>query len=98
MDHAMVIKADAKAFGAVTALDTRVSDRWQPSDASKRTFGGKRFSGTSECISYKADGTATIFRATRTRKNNRNHVQANRAQDKRLALMLSLPSIGDQNH
>lgn len=98
MDNAMVIRADATAMGAVTALDTRVSQRWQPSDANKRTFGGKRFSGTSECISYKADGTATIFKSTRTRKNNRNMVQANKAQDKRLALMLSLPSIGDQNH
>lgn len=97
-DHALVIKADARAMSAVTALSTRVSDRWQGSKPSERKFGGKLFSGTSECISIKADGTASIFRSTRTRKPNRNHVQQNNAQDKRIALLLTLPAIGDQNH
>lgn len=65
-DHAMMIRADAKAMGAVTAIDTRVSARWMTSKPSKRTFGGRPFTGTSECISYKADGTASVFSPART--------------------------------
>lgn len=93
-DHAMVIRADAKAIGAVTALDTRVSARWQASRADTRTFNGRLFTGTSECISYK-NGTASIFRSTRTRKTNR--VTPTVAVPRRITAA-DLQPIGDQNH
>lgn len=93
-NHAMVIKADARAMSAVTALDTRVSERWHPSQADKRIFDGKLFTGTSECISYKADGTASIFRSTRTRKPNR---VTTAAQVHRITAA-DLAPIGDTNH
>jgi len=100
-DHAIVIKADARAFGAVTALDTRVSKRWQSSNPSKRTFDGKPFTGTSECISYR-NGRATLF--TRARKPNREPKRytaewadkENRRRSTVTAAMLT--PIGDSNH
>jgi hypothetical protein len=92
--HELVIKADARAMSAVTALDTRVSQRWQASKADDRIFGGKPFSGTSECISYMPDGTVSIFRSTRTRKPNR--VTATVAAHRITAA--DLAPIGDQNH
>lgn len=76
-DHKMVIRADAKAMGAVTAHTPRVAARWQASKASERTFGGRPFSGTSACISYKG-GVASIFQPERT-KNTRSKVRI--AQD-----------------
>jgi hypothetical protein len=94
-DHALVIKADARAMSAITALSTRVSDRWQGSKPSERKFDGKLFTGTSECISYKADGTASIFRSTRTRKTNR--VTPTVEVSRRITAADLMP-IGDQNH
>jgi hypothetical protein len=77
-NHAIVVRSDARAMSAVTALDTRVSARWLPSKADKRTFDHKPFTGTSNCISYKLDDAgnkvdAKVFRTvgTRTRKPNR---------------------------
>lgn len=52
MDHKMMIRADAKALGAVTAHDTRVAPRWLPSSEAQRVKLGV---GTSECVSYKLD-------------------------------------------
>jgi len=62
----MVIRADAKAMGAITAHTPRGAERWLASKPSQRTFGGRPFTGTSECISYKADGTASVFSPART--------------------------------
>lgn len=42
-DTRMMVKADAKAGGAITAQSTRVAPRWQ---------GSKPSDHTSECISY----------------------------------------------
>lgn len=97
-DSDMVIRADARAMGAVTALDTRVSPRWNASRASARTFGGVPFTGTSECISYAPDGTASVF-TPRTRKPNRTRAriaQENTRQSyaERVA---QLGAIGDTN-
>jgi|SRR5215469_4007888 len=99
-DHSIMVRADARSMGAVTALDTRVSSRWQASDPTKRTFGNKPFTGTSACVSYKldADGNkvgAHIFRNTRdarTRKPNRVVDGAHRITAADLA------PIGDSNH
>ena len=97
-DRAIQNRADAKAFGAVTALSTRVNDRWKESRASDRTFGGKKFSGTSECISYAADGTATVFKGRTTKKPNR--VPSRYSLDNRphRITAANLAPIGDQNH
>jgi hypothetical protein len=100
-DHAIVIKADAKAFGAVTALSVgRYSDRWKGSDKDKRIFDGKPFNGTSECISYFAEdkSDARIFRATRStsvRKPNRRRVII--AQHNDIALMAKMGTIHASN-
>ena len=51
-DHAMMIRADAKAIGAVTSTTTRVAERWQGSTEAQRVKLGV---GTSECVSYKLD-------------------------------------------
>ena len=83
MDHAMVIRADARAMGAVTALST--TNRRKP----------RTYTSASECISYK-DGVATIFRAaskTRTRKPNRVTFDAPHR-----ITAADLAPIGDQNH
>jgi hypothetical protein len=99
-DHAIVIKADAKAFGAVTALSVgRYSDRWQGSKPSQRIFDGKSFSGTSECISYTKDdkSDARIFtRSTgRDRKPNRQRVII--AQHNDISLMAKMGTIHFDN-
>lgn len=93
-DHAMMVRADARAQSAVTALSTRVNDRWQASKADSRIFDGKPFTGTSACISYKSDGTVSIFRTPRTRKPNRVVVGV----DRRRITAADLAPIGDQNH
>lgn len=65
-NHAMVVRADARAIGAITALGAPM--RRKPNTTDYRT--GNR---AGECISYfNADRSdATIFRASRTRKPNR---------------------------
>jgi len=99
-DHSIVVRSDARAMGAVTALDTRVSKRWQVSNPDKRTFKGKPFSGTSECVSYKldADGNKTgahIFRKARGSYNRK----PNRVVDgSRRITAADLAPIGDSNH
>jgi hypothetical protein len=56
-DHRMSIRADARAIGAVTALDTRASSRWVGS--------GTR---SGPCTTRFGDGPAIPF--TRTRDNS----------------------------
>src|SRR5688572_17619350 len=67
MDHAMMIRADAKAIGAVTSNTVRVAPRWQGSSEAQRVKAGV---GTSDCISYKLDAEGNkvegrIFRPKR---------------------------------
>lgn len=51
-DHRMMIRADAKAIGAVTSITVRVAPRWQGSTEAQRV---KANVGTSECVSYRMD-------------------------------------------
>jgi hypothetical protein len=87
-DHAMVIRADAKAMGAVTALST--TNRRKPRTSAP----------ASECISYFAEdkSDARIFRATRStsvRKPNRRRVII--AQHNDIALMAKMGTIHAPN-
>jgi hypothetical protein len=93
-DHAMVVRADARAMGAVTALST--TNRRKP----------RTYVRASECISYmltdKSD--AIIFksaraerRATTTRSSSANAPKRT-TPDMHKALLLELATIGDQNH
>jgi hypothetical protein len=65
-NHAMVVRSDARAMGAITALSAPM--RRKPNMSDYRT--GNR---AGECISYfKADRSdAVIFRAERINKPNR---------------------------
>lgn len=71
-NHSMIVRADARAMSATTALTVRHSPTWKASDADKRTFKGKKFTGTSACISYfNADKSdARVFSAAQSRKEN----------------------------
>jgi hypothetical protein len=87
-DHAMVIRADAKAMGAVTALS--FTHRRKPRTSAP----------ASECISYfnedKSD--ARIFRATRAtvnRKPNRRRMIVAQAND--ISLMAKMGTIHNPN-
>jgi hypothetical protein len=91
MDHAMMIRADAKAMGAVTAHDTRVSKRWLPSSEAQRVQAGV---GTSECVSYKLDAEgnkidAYLFKPKRVSISNKRaqRRQANKAAQVRQHLL-----------
>jgi hypothetical protein len=102
--HAMVVRSDARAMSAVTATDTRVSERWLASNADKRTFGGKPFTGTSACVSYRldADGNkvdAKVFRAApKDRKPNRRSVViAETRGDVDKALMIRMGTIHEND-
>ncbi len=109
-DHKMVVRSDARAMSAVTALSTRVSDRWQGSNADTRTFDGKPFTGTSNCVSYYLDDdgnkvNARLFRAAHRRKSNRipnryTSEQIDAINDAPVARRSSadLAPIGDSNH
>lgn len=72
-NHAMVVRADARALGAITALGAPM--RRKPNTSDYRT--GNR---AGECISYfKADRSdAVIFRAERTKKPNRTFIDNSR--------------------
>lgn len=85
----MVIRADARAMGAVTAHDARVAPRWQASTAAQRAQAGV---GTSECISYKLDEHGNkvephIFRAKRERGTRRQRRQHNVQHEARMTLL-----------
>jgi hypothetical protein len=69
MDHKMVIRADARAIGAITALGAPMRRKSNMSDYRTGNRAG-------ECVSYfKSDKSdATIFKATRTRKPNRRRI------------------------
>jgi len=98
-DDRMVIKADAKAMGAVTAQSTRVSKRWQASNPDKRVFNGKRFTGTSVCISYtnRDRSDAVIFRSARAERRATTRRSSSANAPKRLTCA-DMQAIGDQNH
>lgn len=78
--HAMVIRADARAMGAITAISTR-----------KRTLGARtRTVALSECISYNPSNgqsidSATVFTPTRKR-NTRSKVRTINADLRRAAI------------
>lgn len=59
----------SRPIPASPGMRVLVNDTWTPSNKDERTFDGKKFTGTSECISYDRHGNATIF--SRTRKPNR---------------------------
>ena len=65
----MLTSEYARPIPAPSGMRVLVNETWTPSNADKRTFDGKRFTGTSECISYDRNGNATLF--SRTRKPNR---------------------------
>lgn len=70
-DHKMVIRADARAIGAITALGAPMRSKPRMSDYRTGNRAG-------ECISYykDADGNiinAKVFTPSRTRKPNRRH-------------------------
>ena len=69
MDHKMMVRADARALGAITALGA-------PMRSKPRTTDCRTGSRAGECVSYflDADGNvvnAKVFTASRTRKPNR---------------------------
>ena len=91
MDHSMMIRADAKAIGAVTSTTTRVTERWQGSSEAQRAKAGV---GTSECVSYKLDEhgnkvDAYLFKPKRTNlhKGRAQRRQANKAAQVRQHLL-----------
>lgn len=69
-DDRMMIRADAKAQGAVTALSTRVAPRWKSSGTK-----------SGECVSIFPDGTRIPFVRTRnaSEPRKRNTVSVSRA-------------------
>lgn len=87
---AMMIRADARAIGAVTALDTRASIRWKSSDVH-----------SGECVSIFPDGTRVPFTRTTTRSVTRettprtSKVNHSNEYEKRLA---QFGADGDSNH
>jgi hypothetical protein len=86
-DARMVVKADAKAMGAVTAHSARVAPRWQ---------GSKPSDHTSECVSYyrNEDGTprdGKIF--VGKRKSIATKRAAKRMIDRQAAIRLALLDI-----
>jgi hypothetical protein len=95
--HKMVIRADARAMGAVTDHDVRVTPRWQGSSATQRAEAGV---GTSECVSYYRDENgeiinARIFKPKRERTATRSRQHKNDRNAQRLALLHSAGIIGD---
>lgn len=56
-DSRMMIRADARAIGAVTAIDQRGSERWKSSNTKN-----------GECVSIFPDGTVLPFSAAKSRK------------------------------
>ena len=91
-DHKIVIRADARAMGAVTALSGKVAPRWK----SSKTRSG-------ECVSIFPDGTRVPFKVTRTRDNSalnrhiarRNTIQTRAAID--IAIMQNMPTIHEES-
>lgn len=59
-DSRMMIRADAKAQGAITAISPRVSDRWKGSGTK-----------SGECVSIFPDGTRIPFVRTRNTETTR---------------------------
>lgn len=87
-DNRMMIRADAKAQGAVTANSIRVSERWKGS--------GTR---NGECVSILPDGSRVPFTVTRTRKTtNRARVQnLQNVQRDRLLAIAGTIRMGEQD-
>lgn len=83
-DHKMMIRADAKAMGAVTSLTTRVNDRWTPSKGRK----------SSECISIAADGTRTVFASKHERSTNVAGIKRRTSKRDHSATYLALLKLG----
>lgn len=92
-DYGMVIAADARAMGAVNAINRGKRFMQKPRTSDYRT--GSR---AGECISYfNADKSdATIFRASRTRKPNRRRTVVI-AQHNDIALMAKMGTIHNPN-
>ena len=71
-DNRMMIRADAKAQGAITAHSTRASERWQGSGTK-----------SGECVSIFPDGTRIPFVPTRTHTRKPRTVTIDRAAQTR---------------
>lgn len=73
-DDRMMIRADARAQGAVTAISTRVAPRWKSSGTK-----------SGECVSIFPDGTRIPFVRTRNTepRKPRNTVSVSRAAQTR---------------
>lgn len=89
-DHKMVIRADARAIGAITALGAPMRRKANTSDYRTGNRAG-------ECISYfKSDKSdATVFKPTRTRKPNRRRIVV---AETRKQLDIALMSHMGSNH
>ena len=90
-DHRMVVRADARAMGAVTDSDVRVTPRWK---------GSKPGKFTSECVSYKLDSNgnmveAHIFRPKREHISRTAATSRNERNVQRLHLLELAGMIGD---
>lgn len=98
-DDRMVIRADAKAIGAVTALSTRVSDRWKSSERSARLAGNDDLSdGT--CFSIFPDGSRIPFtRPTAAPTPHRDSPRQRQLSKRDIInnLILSLPATNEGN-
>ena len=85
--HAMVIRADARAMGAVTALNT--TNRRKP----------RTYVSASECISYympdKSD--AVLFKSARAERRATSRRSSSANAPKRMSAA-DLAPIGDSNH
>jgi hypothetical protein len=79
-DYSMMIRADAKAIGAVTSTTTRVVERWQGSTEAQRAKLGV---GTSECVSYHLDADGNKING-RIFVGKRKAVATQRAQRRQL--------------
>lgn len=92
-DHGMVIQSDARAMGAVNALNRGKRYGQRPRMSDYRT--GNR---AGECISYYKDdkSDAVIFKPTRTRKPNRRRVTVI-AQHNDIALMAKMGTIHSES-
>jgi hypothetical protein len=94
-DHSMFLREDARAMGAVTALDVRVTERW----TATRTR-------VAPCVSIAPDGTTTLFSASRTPRDvlgNSTKLRpaplrapALSKREKIDALLMSLPTIHEE--
>jgi len=96
-DNSMMIRADAKALGAVTSNTVRYAQRWQGSTEEQRVKLGV---GTSECVSYKldADGNKIEGRIFVGKRKSISHKRAQRRMlNKQAEIRQALLEIAGNN-